>query len=207
MLIRINVGINYVEKFDSYLLYWFPIVSRCSSLFSLYHIHAKENPFYNACVFWGFVEGLVIVNCASKSSFLPKEFSWFPIPQTFSPTITFRCQMFPKPTARHLPVLQGYYKDTVEFYFESRDECKNFWKKCIEHHAFFRCQAVKKAQRRKTRVVSKGSSFRWAELAVISKDKNGHVPCTCAFFSKCLHWHLYSRNIRVPTPLAYVCQK
>jgi len=56
----------------------------------------------------------------------------------------------------------GYYKDTVEFYFESRDECKNFWKKCIEHHAFFRCQAVKKAQRRKTRVVSKGSSFRYS---------------------------------------------
>ena len=32
----------------------------------------------------------------------------------------------------------GYYKDTVEFYFHTRDSCKNFWKKCIEHHTFFR---------------------------------------------------------------------
>ena len=35
-------------------------------------------------------------------------------------------------------LFQGYYKDTVEFYFDTRNECKNFWKKCIEHHAFFR---------------------------------------------------------------------
>lgn len=57
-------------------------------------------------------------------------------------------------------MLQGYYKDTVEFYFDSRNECKNFWKKCIEHHAFFRCHSVKRLPRNKTRVVSKGSSFR-----------------------------------------------
>nr|AAO00851.1 Unknown protein [Arabidopsis thaliana]AAP37793.1 At5g61270 [Arabidopsis thaliana] len=31
---------------------------------------------------------------------------------------------------------------TVEFTFESRNECKNFWKKCVEHHAFFRCAQV-----------------------------------------------------------------
>ena len=55
---------------------------------------------------------------------------------------------------------QGYYKDTVEFYFDSRNECKNFWKKCIEHHAFFRCHSVKRLPRNKTRVVSRGSSFR-----------------------------------------------
>jgi len=56
----------------------------------------------------------------------------------------------------------GYYKDTVEFYFESRNDCKNFWKKCIEHHAFFRCQQVKRLPRNRTRVVSRGSSFRYA---------------------------------------------
>ncbi|CAD5116764.1 DgyrCDS5618 [Dimorphilus gyrociliatus] len=55
----------------------------------------------------------------------------------------------------------GYYKDTVEFYFDTRNECKNFWKKCIEHHAFFRCHSVKRLARNKTRVVSKGSSFRY----------------------------------------------
>ncbi|XP_074658195.1 FERM, ARHGEF and pleckstrin domain-containing protein 2-like isoform X2 [Tubulanus polymorphus] len=55
----------------------------------------------------------------------------------------------------------GYYKDTVEFYFDTRNECKNFWKKCIEHHAFFRCHTVKRLPRNKTRVVSRGSSFRY----------------------------------------------
>ncbi|KAM3171777.1 hypothetical protein ACTXT7_015927 [Hymenolepis weldensis] len=36
---------------------------------------------------------------------------------------------------------EGY--DAVEFSFESRNECKSFWKQCIEHHAFFRCQTAK----------------------------------------------------------------
>ncbi|XP_076454236.1 FERM, ARHGEF and pleckstrin domain-containing protein 2-like isoform X3 [Babylonia areolata] len=56
----------------------------------------------------------------------------------------------------------GYYKDTVEFFFDSRDRCKYFWKKCIEHHTFFRCQTVKKPPRSKARVVSRGSSFRYS---------------------------------------------
>ncbi|CAG5114858.1 unnamed protein product, partial [Candidula unifasciata] len=56
---------------------------------------------------------------------------------------------------------RGYYKDTVEFFFETRDRCKLFWKRCIEHHAFFRCQVVAKVPRNKTRVVSRGSSFRY----------------------------------------------
>ncbi|XP_070173491.1 FERM, ARHGEF and pleckstrin domain-containing protein 2-like [Littorina saxatilis] len=61
-----------------------------------------------------------------------------------------------------LSFLQGYYKDTVEFFFDSRDRCKYFWKKCIEHHTFFRCQTVKKLPRNKARVVSRGSSFRYS---------------------------------------------
>jgi len=55
----------------------------------------------------------------------------------------------------------GFYKDTVEFYFDTRNGSKNFWKKCIEHHSFFRCHAVKRVPRHKTRVVSRGSSFRY----------------------------------------------
>ena len=55
---------------------------------------------------------------------------------------------------------QGYYKDTVEFFFEGRNECKNFWKKCVENHGFFRCSIVKHVPRQKTRVLSRGSSFR-----------------------------------------------
>jgi FERM/RhoGEF/pleckstrin domain protein 2 len=54
----------------------------------------------------------------------------------------------------------GYYKDTVEFFFEGRNECKNFWKKCVENHGFFRCSSVKSVSRHKTRVLSRGSSFR-----------------------------------------------
>ncbi|KAL3848556.1 hypothetical protein ACJMK2_019407 [Sinanodonta woodiana] len=60
------------------------------------------------------------------------------------------------------PENYGYYKDLVEFFFETRDECKGFWKKCIEHHTFFRCHTVKKMERHKTRVISRGSSFRYS---------------------------------------------
>ncbi|XP_070498846.1 FERM, ARHGEF and pleckstrin domain-containing protein 2-like [Chironomus tepperi] len=56
----------------------------------------------------------------------------------------------------------GYYKDIVEFFFDGRNECKNFWKKCVENHGFFRCQAVQSIPRRKTRVLSRGSSFRYS---------------------------------------------
>ncbi|KAK5646053.1 hypothetical protein RI129_004517 [Pyrocoelia pectoralis] len=58
---------------------------------------------------------------------------------------------------------EGYgYKDIVEFFFEGRNECKNFWKKCVENHGFFRCSSVKAPSRHKTRVLSRGSSFRYS---------------------------------------------
>ncbi|ESO96635.1 hypothetical protein LOTGIDRAFT_143831, partial [Lottia gigantea] len=60
------------------------------------------------------------------------------------------------------PDSYGFYKDTVEFFLDTRNDCKAFWKKCIEHHAFFRCQVVRKVARNKTRVVSRGSSFRYS---------------------------------------------
>lgn len=55
---------------------------------------------------------------------------------------------------------QTYYRDTVEFFFDGRNECKNFWKKCVENHGFFRCPVVHTVSRRKARVLSRGSSFR-----------------------------------------------
>ncbi|THD22590.1 FERM RhoGEF and pleckstrin domain-containing protein 2 [Fasciola hepatica] len=33
---------------------------------------------------------------------------------------------------------QSYLRDTVEYTFPTRNSCKNFWRKCIEQHAFFR---------------------------------------------------------------------
>lgn len=56
----------------------------------------------------------------------------------------------------------GYYRDVVEFFFDGRNECKNFWKKCVENHGFFRCSAVQRQPRHKTRVISRGSSFRYS---------------------------------------------
>uniref|UniRef100_A0A0P5K0I7 Moesin/ezrin/radixin homolog 1 n=1 Tax=Daphnia magna TaxID=35525 RepID=A0A0P5K0I7_9CRUS len=59
------------------------------------------------------------------------------------------------------PEAHGNYKDVVEFCFECRDECKNFWKKCVEHHGFFRCPTAKNEPRPKPGVLSRGSSFRY----------------------------------------------
>ncbi len=58
------------------------------------------------------------------------------------------------------PENYGFYKDTVEFYFENRDDSKNFWKKCIENHSFFRCVSTERMPRQKSRLLSRGSSFR-----------------------------------------------
>ncbi|XP_023954919.2 FERM, ARHGEF and pleckstrin domain-containing protein 1 [Bicyclus anynana] len=56
----------------------------------------------------------------------------------------------------------GHFRDVVEFFFEGRNECKNFWKKCVENHGFFRCTSVPRLPRHKTRVMSRGSSFRYS---------------------------------------------
>jgi hypothetical protein len=55
----------------------------------------------------------------------------------------------------------GYYKETVEFFFETRHKCKSFWKNCIEHHAFFRCLSVKQRTVQKPKLFVKGTSFRY----------------------------------------------
>ena len=68
---------------------------------------------------------------------------------------------FPSHKNRSFASLKGYYKDTVEFYFDTRDECKNFWKKCIEYHAFFRCVSTQHPPRSKSKLLTRGSSFRY----------------------------------------------
>ncbi|VVC43403.1 Hypothetical protein CINCED_3A007052 [Cinara cedri] len=56
----------------------------------------------------------------------------------------------------------GYFKDVVEFIIETRNDCKSFWKKCVENHGFFRCFTVKRLPRQRTKVLSRGSSFRYS---------------------------------------------
>jgi hypothetical protein len=59
------------------------------------------------------------------------------------------------------PENYGFYKDTVEFYFENRDDSKNFWKECIEHHSFFRCISTQRMPRQKSKLLTRGSSYRY----------------------------------------------
>ena len=70
----------------------------------------------------------------------------------------------------------------MEFFFEGRNECKNFWKKCVENHGFFRCSVVKRVVRQKTRVLSRGSSFRYV-IFLSRETKTKHVlyliTCSC----------------------------
>ena len=58
----------------------------------------------------------------------------------------------------------GYYKETVEFFFDSKNKSKSFWKNCIEHHAFFRCLSAKQqryaAKQKKHKFFVRGTSFR-----------------------------------------------
>uniref|UniRef100_A0A914R562 FERM domain-containing protein n=1 Tax=Panagrolaimus davidi TaxID=227884 RepID=A0A914R562_9BILA len=58
------------------------------------------------------------------------------------------------------PESNPYYKETVEFMFDTRNECKNFWKKCVEHHAFFRCIEISEPKK-EHKLFSRGSSFRY----------------------------------------------
>ena len=57
---------------------------------------------------------------------------------------------------------QEFFGDVLEFVFQHRNECKNFWKKCIEQHSFFKCYEIKAKSRQKLRIFSRGSSFRYA---------------------------------------------
>uniref|UniRef100_A0A6P6XV42 FERM, ARHGEF and pleckstrin domain-containing protein 2-like n=1 Tax=Dermatophagoides pteronyssinus TaxID=6956 RepID=A0A6P6XV42_DERPT len=56
---------------------------------------------------------------------------------------------------------EEFFGDVLEFVFQHRNECKNFWKKCIEQHSFFKCIEIKQKTRKKIRIFSHGSSFRY----------------------------------------------
>uniref|UniRef100_A0A8C6QIV3 FERM, RhoGEF and pleckstrin domain protein 2 n=1 Tax=Nannospalax galili TaxID=1026970 RepID=A0A8C6QIV3_NANGA len=58
------------------------------------------------------------------------------------------------------PEVHGPYQDTLEFLLGSRDECKNFWKICVEYHTFFRLFDQPKPKS-KAVFFSRGSSFRY----------------------------------------------
>ncbi|XP_053453199.1 FERM, ARHGEF and pleckstrin domain-containing protein 2 isoform X3 [Nycticebus coucang] len=59
------------------------------------------------------------------------------------------------------PEVHGPYQDTLEFLLSSRDECKNFWKICVEYHTFFRLFDQPKPKA-KAVFFSRGSSFRYS---------------------------------------------
>ncbi|XP_062438237.1 FERM, ARHGEF and pleckstrin domain-containing protein 2 isoform X2 [Rhea pennata] len=56
---------------------------------------------------------------------------------------------------------EGPYQDTLEFLLGSRDECKNFWKICVEYHTFFRLFDQPKPKA-KAVFFTRGSSFRYS---------------------------------------------
>uniref|UniRef100_A0AAZ3QP44 FERM, ARHGEF and pleckstrin domain-containing protein 2 n=1 Tax=Oncorhynchus tshawytscha TaxID=74940 RepID=A0AAZ3QP44_ONCTS len=53
--------------------------------------------------------------------------------------------------------------DTLEFQMVSRDQCKIFWKNCVEHHSFFRL-LDQPQPKSKAILFSRGSSFRYRYL-------------------------------------------
>ncbi|XP_071373662.1 FERM, ARHGEF and pleckstrin domain-containing protein 2 isoform X2 [Centroberyx affinis] len=59
------------------------------------------------------------------------------------------------------PEVHGPHQDTLEFMMASRDQCKIFWKNCVEHHSFFRLfdQPQPKS---KAILFTRGSSFRYS---------------------------------------------
>ncbi|PKU43146.1 and pleckstrin domain-containing protein 2 [Limosa lapponica baueri] len=59
------------------------------------------------------------------------------------------------------PEVCGLYQDTLEFLLGSRDECKNFWKICVEYHTFFRLFDQPKPKA-KAMFFTRGSSFRYS---------------------------------------------
>uniref|UniRef100_A0A9J7Y4T3 FERM, ARHGEF and pleckstrin domain-containing protein 2 n=1 Tax=Cyprinus carpio carpio TaxID=630221 RepID=A0A9J7Y4T3_CYPCA len=82
------------------------------------------------------------------------------------------------------PEVHGPHQDTLEFLMGSRDQCKIFWKNCVEHHSFFRLfdQPQPKS---KAIFFSRGSSFRYRCTAVIISTWVGNILFNMVFQKKC----------------------
>ncbi|XP_054644631.1 FERM, ARHGEF and pleckstrin domain-containing protein 2 isoform X1 [Dunckerocampus dactyliophorus] len=59
------------------------------------------------------------------------------------------------------PEVHGPHQDTLEFMMGSRDQCKVFWKICVEYHSFFRL-FDQPQPKPKTILFTRGSSFRYS---------------------------------------------
>ncbi|XP_026200710.1 FERM, ARHGEF and pleckstrin domain-containing protein 2 isoform X1 [Anabas testudineus] len=59
------------------------------------------------------------------------------------------------------PEVHGPHEDTLEFLMASRDQCKIFWKICVEYHSFFRL-LDQPQPKSKTMLFNRGSSFRYS---------------------------------------------
>ncbi|XP_057696730.1 FERM, ARHGEF and pleckstrin domain-containing protein 2 isoform X1 [Corythoichthys intestinalis] len=59
------------------------------------------------------------------------------------------------------PEVHGPHQDTLEFMMGSRDQCKVFWKICVEYHSFFRL-FDQPQPKPKTLLFTRGSSFRYS---------------------------------------------
>uniref|UniRef100_H3CC68 FERM, ARHGEF and pleckstrin domain-containing protein 2 n=1 Tax=Tetraodon nigroviridis TaxID=99883 RepID=H3CC68_TETNG len=58
------------------------------------------------------------------------------------------------------PEVHGPHQDTLEFLMASRDQCKIFWKICVEYHSFFRL--FDQPQPKTKAIFTRGSSFRYS---------------------------------------------
>ncbi|XP_014856801.1 PREDICTED: FERM, RhoGEF and pleckstrin domain-containing protein 2 isoform X3 [Poecilia mexicana] len=59
------------------------------------------------------------------------------------------------------PEVHGPHQDILEFMMASRDQCKNFWKICVEYHSFFRL-FDQPEPKTKAILFTRGSSFRYS---------------------------------------------
>ncbi|XP_043984536.1 FERM, ARHGEF and pleckstrin domain-containing protein 2 isoform X2 [Gambusia affinis] len=57
--------------------------------------------------------------------------------------------------------VHGPHQDILEFMMASRDQCKNFWKICVEYHSFFRL-FDQPEPKTKAILFTRGSSFRYS---------------------------------------------
>ncbi|KAA0191034.1 FERM RhoGEF and pleckstrin domain-containing protein 2, partial [Fasciolopsis buskii] len=82
---------------------------------------------------------------------------------------------------------QDYLEDTVEYTFPTRNGCKNFWRKCIEQHAFFRSiTSLFPANGSTSRPIGLLDSFRSGSLSSVRRLRRS-VSCGATGQTDSLH--------------------